>query len=127
MNDPDKKLPTLPENHPSGGPTVRATTTMFEVDGGAFLLLLSDLRPVAPYAHDQRFEGNSGYVEVGRFVLSPMAFVNLKNQMAESEAYYESHFGPLPDVPALMKRFYDETPERRTESAQRMGFRPEEK
>lgn len=124
--DLTNKLPSLPKNYPTGGPTIRATTLMCEVDGGAFLLLLSDLRPIAEYAHAERFEGRSGFVEVGRFVLSPMAFLQLKEQMRLAEEYYASHFGPMPDVAEQTRRIYNELPERRVEAAQRIGFRPDQ-
>lgn len=130
MNDdtqPDlaKKLPQIPQSFPDlSRPTARATSIMCEVDGGAFVLAFSELRPVRPWTAADRFEGNSGYVEVGRFMLSPVAFAHLKKAILEAEAQHVKLFGELPDLGDFYRRLASELPDRKAEVEQRMGFRP---
>jgi hypothetical protein len=83
---------------------------MCEADGENFVLTLAELRPVHPWNAADRFEGNSGYAEVGRFGLSPAAFAHLKQAMASAELYHTDHCGPLPDLEQFYKGLTEEIP-----------------
>jgi|SRR5579864_1467648 len=129
MDEILRKVKTVPQHVPNASSvTQRATSVLCEVDGGAFLLLLEDLRPIAPYValadYSDRFEeGKSAFVEVGRYVLSPVAFAGLKKSIALAEAWYVAHFGELPDVDAFVKKLAAELPDKPQEVERRLGFR----
>ncbi len=116
---------SFPQTYPNPEmDAIKATAASCEVDGGAFTLTLADLRPIGPHTHFNRFgEGKSGFVEVGRFFLSPIAFLLLKDTIAVAEAYYTSHFGPLPDREKLSEQTKREMPEQKEEVEVRMGLR----
>jgi hypothetical protein len=106
-------------------PTIKATAAQCEVDGGAFVLTLSDLRPVEPHTHIDRFsEGKSAFVEVGRFMLSPVAFLHLKQQIENAEKWYHAHFGELPDLAKLTEVLASNIPQpEKRETERRLGLR----
>jgi hypothetical protein len=130
MNDElKKKVRSIPQHIPDPSkPTVRATAVQCEVDGGAFLLVLSDFRPTAPYVAAEpltRYEDNSAFIEMGRFALSPVTFCYLKQAMQAAEDFYRKYFGELPNVPELNKRILAEIPDRPAVIEHRLGFRAE--
>jgi hypothetical protein len=121
MDEISKKLPQMPPAVPNPSrPTTRATSFLCELDGGSFTLTLSELRPVQPWTAENRFSGASGFVEVGRFALSPIAFSNLKDALAQAEASYVKILGPLPDPKAYYEKIAAELPD---SEDRRMGFR----
>lgn len=120
-----RKLPAIPMAIPDRDrPTIRATSVLCESDGGSFTLVLAELRPWEPYTPETRFAGASAYVEVGRFVLSPVAFQHLKKTIEEAEAHHVAVHGPLPELADFYKKVSEALPDRPpAEVEQRLGFR----
>jgi hypothetical protein len=122
MDEISKKLPQIPHTIPNlQRPTTRVTSVLCELDGGSFVLTLAELRPVQPWTAENRFAGATGFVEVGRFALSPIAFSNLKDALAQAEASYVKVLGPLPDAKKYYEKIASDLPEAEVE--RRMGFR----
>jgi hypothetical protein len=122
-----KKLPVpMPQVIPQGQGTQLVTNIKCESDSGIFTLQLMEYRAVEPYAIDDsdRFKGKSANVVVGRYILSPVALVHLKNAIAAAEAYHVAHWGPLPDVQKFMAQLMTEMPSMPgTAPEVRAGFR----
>ncbi len=92
---------------PQSGPAIRASNFELRFDGGAFVLLAYDQRESAERRPSPLVEAWD-LVEVGRFVLSPIALVYLRDAVAGGAATYAAALGQsLPDpqkVLSSMKR-----------------------
>jgi len=103
--NPFAKPTRIPDIIPAETPTLRVTETVVESDGGSFTLSLGEYRPIRPYTPDQRnADGNSAYVELARFALSPVTLAALKQAILNAESFHAKHFGPLPDVAQFKAR-----------------------
>jgi len=127
QQDLRKKLPAIPKIVPDPGmKTSLVTQVVCESEGGLFTLQFAELRPVEPHTDQvDRFDGNSAFVVVGRYALSPVALIYLKNAIAQAEQFHIAHFGELPDVHKFASQLLTELPARPIPSDARVGFRRE--
>ena len=108
---------------PADQNTAFANGAAIEVAGGAFILKLYELRPLGPYKPEEVAQANA-WVDIGRYALSPIGFLHLKQQVEAAEAWHRKHLGPLPSTEHFFESVIAELPDRPPESSVlAMGFR----
>jgi len=90
------EIPVRPSNDIH---TVHSTFSLCSPDGGAFLITFYETRTVKDCAFENMTNGeNAAFVEVARVALSPVALMNLREQIdgaAKANEYAAGKFDPL--------------------------------